>query len=202
MYAFSDLTVAAPLLFILTPVVFFGKNWEVWNMKLLGWLKSSSVLEIGRDISWIEIIRHVFRVLEFDRSGTKIDQDNTVIANSSFKPYGYLIVGSPILKQNVKLPIVHKDDFLLTASVFDDQKLSEEIQELELLVTYIPKHIRPDGLASIWHSLHFVITKPGTLENFYKNETDVTNPTPEKIFNNISWEGEIRVSVNLNPILD
>jgi hypothetical protein len=171
-------------------------------MKLFSWLKSSSIPEIGRAISWTEIVRHVFRVSEFDRSGTKIDQNNAVIAKSNFKPYGYLIVGSPLLKQNVKLPIVHKDDFLLAASVFDDPKLSKEIQELELLVTYVPKHIRPDGLAGIWHSLHFVITKPGTLEKFYKNESEITKPTPEKIFNNISWEGEIRVSVNLNPNLN
>lgn len=167
-------------------------------MKLLSWLKSSSIPEIGREISWVEIIRHVFRVSEFDRAGTKIDQNNNVIAKSIIKPYGYLIVSSPILKQTKKLPIVHKDDFLLVASVFDNPKLSKEIEELELLVTYIPKHIRPDGLAGVWHSLHFVITNPGTLQKFYNNESEITKPTPEKIFNNISWEGEISVEINLN----
>ena len=171
-------------------------------MKLFSWLKHSSLPEIGRDISWAEIVRHIFLVVDFDRSGTKIDQNNNVIAKSIIKPYGYLIVGSPILKQTAKLPIVHKDDFLLAASLFDDPKLSKEIQELELLVTYIPKHIRPDGLAGVWHSLHFVITNPGTLENFYKNESEVTKPTPEKIFNNISWEGEIRVGLNPKPSIN
>lgn len=168
-------------------------------MKLFSWLKHSSLPEIGRDISWAEIVRHIFLVLDFDRSGTKIDQNNNVIAKSSLKPYGYLIVVSPIVEQNVRLPIIHKDDFLLAASVFDEPKLSKAIVEIELLVTYIPKHIRPDGLAGIWHSLHFVITNPGTLENFYKNESEITKPTPEKIFNNISWEREIRVQINLNP---
>jgi hypothetical protein len=168
-------------------------------MKLFSWLKPSSLLEIGRDISWTDIVRHIFLVLDFDRSGTKIDQNSNVITKSSFKPYGYLIVRSPILEQNVRLPIVHKDDFLLAASVFDDPKLSKEIQELELLVTYIPKNLQPDGLAGVWHSLHFAITYPGSLENFYKNESEITNPTPEKIFNNISWDGEIRVGINLNP---
>lgn len=171
-------------------------------MKLFSWLKPSSLPEIGREISWAEIVRHIFLVLDFDRSGTKIDQNNNVIAKSSFKPYGYLIVRSPILEQNVRLPIVHKDDFLLAASVFDEPKLSKEIQELELLVTYIPKHTHPDGLAGIWHSLHFVITKPGTLEKFYKNESEITKPTPEKIFYNISWEGEIRVGLNPNPSIN
>jgi hypothetical protein len=168
-------------------------------MKLFNWLKRSSLPEIGRDISWAENVRHIFLVVDFDRSGTKIDQNNKVIAKSSFKPYGYLIVTSPIFKQNTILPIVHKDDFLLATSVFDEPKLSKEIQELELLITYIPKHIRPDGLAGIWHSLHFVISNIGSLENFYKNESEITKPTPEKIFKNISWEGEISVEINLNP---
>lgn len=167
-------------------------------MKLFSWLKPSCLREIGRDISWTDIVRHIFLVLDFDRSGTKIDPNNNVITKSSFKPYGYLIVRSPILEQNVRLPIVHKDDFLLAASVFDDPKLSKEIQKLELLVTYIPKHLRPDGLAGVWHSLHFVITNSGTLENFYNNESEITKPTPEKIFNNISWEGEIKVGLNSN----
>lgn len=157
-------------------------------MKFFSWLKSSSIPEIGSDISWVEIIRHVFRVSGFDRAGTRIDQDNNLIAKSIIKPYGCLIVGSLILKQTAKLLIVHKDDFLLDTSVFDDPKLSKEIQELELLVTYIPKHILPDGLAGVWHSLHFVITNPWTLENFYKNESEITKPTPEKIFNNIIWK--------------
>lgn len=168
-------------------------------MKLFSWLKNSSFPEIGRDISWTDIVRHIFLVLDFDRSGTKIDQNNNVITKSSFKPYGYLIVRSPILEQNVRLPIVHKDDFLLAASVFDDPKLSKEIQKLELLVTYIPKHLRPDGLAGVWHSLHFVITKPGTIEKFYENEHEIAKPTPERVFNNISWEGEIRVEINPHP---
>ena len=151
-------------------------------MKLFKWLKSSSIPEIDRDISWVEIIRHVYRVLEFDRAGTKIDQNNNVLTKSIIKPYGYLIIGSPILKQHAKLPIVHKDDFLLAASVFDDPELSKEIQELDLLVTYIPKHIRQDGLAGIWHSLHFLMTKPGILEKFYEKESRNYKPNSRKNF--------------------
>ena len=70
-------------------------------------------------IAWIDIIGHAFHVLEFDRAGTKISPGNKVNAKSSFKPYGYLLVESPILNQPVRLPIVHHDDFLLADSVFD-----------------------------------------------------------------------------------
>jgi len=168
-------------------------------MKLFSWLKPSSLPEIGREIRWAEIVRHIFLVLDFDRSGTKIDQNNKVKAKSSFKPYGYLIVRSPILDQNVRLPIVHKDDFLLAASVFDEPKLSEEIKKLELLVTYIPKHQYPNGLAGITHALHYVITSPGTLEKFYEVPSQKSTPVPENIFGVFVWEGEINVGVNLKP---
>lgn len=32
--------------------------------------------EIGREISWANIVNHAFRVIEFDRSDTTIDQNN------------------------------------------------------------------------------------------------------------------------------
>jgi len=37
----------------------------------------------------------------------------SVKAKSRFKPYGYLLVESPIFNQPAKLPIVHRDDFIL-----------------------------------------------------------------------------------------
>lgn len=63
------------------------------------------VAEIGREISWADIVNHALRVLEFDRSDTTIGQENQVKAESSFKPYGYLLVESPILNNRVRLPI-------------------------------------------------------------------------------------------------
>jgi len=157
--------------------------------------------EIGREIKWTDIVRHVFRVLEFDRAGTIIGPGDTVKALSSFKPYGYLLVESPILNQPVRLPIVHRDDFLLAASVFDEPQFLEAPKEVELLVTYVPKHKLPKGLAGISHALHYVMTLRGTLDRYYEvgNNMHMASPAPEKIFGTLVWDGEIRVQVNPHP---
>ena len=157
--------------------------------------------EIGRDIAWTDIIRHVFHVLEFDRAGTKIGPEDKVKAKSHFKPYGYLHVESPILNLPVRLPIVHSTDFLLADSVFGDSKWSKVIEEEELLVTYVPKKKLPKGMAGVWHALHYVIVPDGTLEEYYSIENDkyMANPQPEKLFGKLVWEGEIQVQVNDNP---
>lgn len=157
--------------------------------------------EIGRDIKWTDIVRHVFRVLEFDRAGTIISPGGTVEALSSFKPYGYLLVESPIFNQPVSLPIVHRDDFLLAASVFDEPQWLEIVKEGELLVTYVPKHKLLWGLVGISHALHYVITPRGTLARYYEigNNMHMTKSAPEKIFGTLVWDGEIRVQVNPHP---
>ena len=158
-------------------------------------------LEIGPDIKWTDIIRHVFHVLEFDRAGTVIGPGDTVKALSSSKPYGYLLVESPILSQPAKLPIVHRDDFLLATSVFDEPHLLEVIKEQELLVTYVPKHKLPLGLAGTSHALHYIITAPGTLDRYYEvgNNVHMANPAPEKIFGTLVWDGLLKVQVNPDP---
>jgi len=157
--------------------------------------------EIGGDLKWTDIVRQVLRVLEFDRAGTIIGPGDTVKAASSSKPYGYLLVESPILNQPVRLPIVHRDDFLLAASVFDEPQLLEAVKEKELLVTYAPKHKLPKGLAGTSHALHYVITPRGTLDQYYEVENDMhmATPKPEKIFGTLVWDGEIRVQVNPHP---
>jgi len=157
--------------------------------------------EIGKDIGWAEIIGHAFHVLEFDRAGTKIGPGNKVKEKGFFKPYGYLLVESPILNQPVRLPIVHRDDFLLADSVFDEPKWFQVIQEEELLVTYVPKHKLPGGAIGTSHGLHYVITPKGTLEKYYMagNDVHMENPEPEKLFGTLAWDGEIRVQVNNNP---
>ena len=159
--------------------------------------------EIGRQIQWTDIIRHVFRVLEFDRAGTVIGPGDTVKASSAFQPYGYLLVESPILNQRARLPIVHRDDFLLAASVFDEPQLAPAVKEEELLVTYIPKHKLPGGLAGISHALHYVLTPRGTLDRYYEVRGDLhmAKPAPEKLFGSFVWGGEIRVQVNAHPNL-
>jgi len=164
---------------------------------------SAVVPEVGRDLQWTDIVRQVFRVLEFDRAGTTIGPRNQVKPASSLKPYGHLVVESPILNQSVRLPIVHRDDFLLAASVFDDERLTDVMKEQELLVTYVPKHKLPKGLAGTSHALHYVITPRGTLDRYYEIDDDVhmAKPAPEKLFGPLVWEGEIRVQVNADPRL-
>jgi len=160
------------------------------------------VPEIGREISWADIVNHAFRVLEFDRSDTTIDQNNQVKAKSSFKPYGYLLVESPILNNRVRLPIIHRDDFLLAASVFDEPKLAALVVDEELLVTYAPKHLLPKGLSgSPHHVLHYVITPRGTLDSYYSKNNDMymAKPDPQKLFGPFVYQGEIKVQINLEP---
>ena len=162
------------------------------------------VPEIGREISWADIVNQVFRVLEFDRGGTIIEQNNQVKAKSSFKPYGYLFVESPIMNQKVRLPIIHRDDFLLAASVFDKPKLAELIVDEELLVTYSPKHLLPKGLSgSPHHVLHYVITPRGTLDSYYSmnNDMHMAKPDPQKLFGPFAYQGEIKVQINSEPKL-
>ncbi len=160
--------------------------------------------EIGKDISWSDIVRHVFRVVEFDRSDTTIGQNDVVKATSLFKPYGYLLVESPILNQKAILPIIHRDDFWLAASVFDEPKLAQIIANEELLVTYAPKHLLPKGLSgSPLHVLHYVITPRGTLDYYYSmnNDAHMANPNPEKLFDPFVYQGEIKVQMNPEPKL-
>lgn len=160
-----------------------------------------TIPEIGKDIKWVDIIGQVFRVLEFDKTGTRIEPGDKVKASSIFKPYGFLLVESPILNQAVRLPITHKDDFILASTVYDEPSLVERIQQRdELLVTYVPKKKHFMGFGGISHALHYVITPRGTLEEYYSFDNDVhmAKPSPEKLFD-LVWKGMIRVKVNPNP---
>lgn len=132
--------------------------------------------EIGRDIAWIDVIRQVFRVIEFDRAGTTIGSGDTVKAKSRFKPYGYLLVESPILNHPTKLPIVHRDDFVLAATVFDEPHLADLVTEDELIVTYVPRQKLPSGHAlGPSHVLHYVLVPSGTLNEYYDAELPYVN---------------------------
>lgn len=160
--------------------------------------------EIGKEISWADIVNHAFRVLEFDRNGTIINENNQVKAKSSFQPYGYLFVESPILNNRVRLPIIHRDDFLLAASVFDEPKLADLVDNEELLVTYAPKHLGPKGLSgSPYHVLHYTIVPSGTLDSYYSvnNDAHMARPEPQKLFGPFVYQGEIKVQINSEPKL-
>jgi len=164
----------------------------------------SQVPVIGRDIPWTMIIGQVFRVRGFDPSDTTIGADGQVHAESAVRPYGYLLVESPILDQQAVLPICHRDDFFLASSVFDEPKVAYVVDEAELLVTYVPEHKLPDGrAASPWHGFHYVVVPPGTLERYYEvgDSMHMAKPAPEKLFGPFVYEGEIRVQANPNPQL-
>jgi hypothetical protein len=159
---------------------------------------------VGQQISWTDVVRQVFRVRDFDRAGTTVDSNDRVKASRT-QPYGFLLVESPILNQPIRLPIIHRDDFLLATTVFDEPKLVEALSaEVELLVTYGPKRVLPGGLSgSPSHVLHYVLVPPGTLERYYSMDGDrhMASPAPEKLFGNFVYDGEIKVQVIPDPAL-
>jgi hypothetical protein len=157
---------------------------------------------IGLHIGWADIIGQVFRVRDFDPSDTTIGADGQVHAESMIRPYGYLLVESPILNQQAVLPICHRDDFFLASSVFDEPKLAPVVEEAELLVTYVPEQKLPDGRAAgFWHALHYVIVPAGTLQEYYDvgDNMHMAKPAPQKLFGPFVYKGEIRVQVNPDP---
>jgi len=160
------------------------------------------VPEIGKEISWADIVNHTFRVLDFDRNETTIDENNQVKAKRRFQPYGYLLAESPILNNRVRLPIIHRDDFLLAASVFDEPKLAAMVKDEELLVVYSPKYLGPKGLSgSPHHVLHYAITPRGTLDAYYSKNNDMhmARPEPQKLVGQFVYQGEIKVQINPEP---
>ncbi len=167
-------------------------------MKIFNWFKKRPPL-IGQAITWKDSIRQVYKVLDFDKFGTVITATGQVKAKSMISPYGYLLVESPTLQSRMRLPIIHQDDFLLASSVFDENGFDEMLNSHELLVAYVPKDYHPDGLAGVDHALHYVIVSLGTIDKYYKKLESNPNIDIEKIFGHLSWIGEIKVQVNLNP---
>jgi hypothetical protein len=165
---------------------------------------SSIVPTIGNEISWADTVRHVFRICEFDRAGTTVGPSG-VKAASSLDPYGYLLVESPIVNQKVRLPIIHRDDFVLATTAFDEPRIVEALAtEAELLVTYAPKHILPKGLSgSTSHVLHYFLVPRGTLDLYYSKDDDrhMASPAPEEVFGSFIYDGEIKVQVVPKPKL-
>ncbi|MDQ2986188.1 MAG: hypothetical protein M3R13_05635 [Armatimonadota bacterium] len=158
--------------------------------------------EIGRDFEWSFVVRQVFSVLEFTRGNTMIGPDGMPKSTGWTDPYGYLLVSSPIFNQPARLPIIHRDDFLLATFVFDEPNCDEILENSELLVTYAPEKTRRDGkAASLKHCLHYVLCPPGTLERYYAFNDDIhmRNPSPEKLFGKLKYDGEVRVETNQAP---
>ncbi|MEK6225588.1 MAG: hypothetical protein AABM40_04750 [Chloroflexota bacterium] len=155
--------------------------------------------EVGKLIGWDQILRHVFRVLSFDRTDTTSADDESVKASYE-RPYGYLRVESPILNQPMRLPIIHRDDFRLASSVFDEPTVTAAIenQTAELLLTYAPLKVIGGGLnGSTLHCLHYILCPRGTLERYYPNspvgDRRMAKPEPETLFGPFVYEGMVRV---------
>jgi len=153
---------------------------------------------IGNEIAWSDVLSMVFLISHFDRNGTVITNFEDVKAKSQNEPYGYLIVVSPTLNQPVSLPIIHKDDFILAASVYDNpyaMQVNEE-QGREFLVTYQPQKTTKDGRsATPAHCLHYALVPRGTLKNYYVDDTRMSRPEPKLLFGEFIYSGEIRVQV-------
>lgn len=166
--------------------------------------KKSKQPEIGKEISWAIVIGMVFRVLDFNKNGTVLPIGGLaedVKAKSKKKPYGYLLVESPVLNQPVLLPIIHNNDFWLASSVFDDPEAKHWIENpnAELLVVYAPKHEVNGYSASPHHVLHYVITPKGTLDRYYNKSAEKIAQNryePELLFGPFIYEGAIRVQMN------
>ena len=159
---------------------------------------------VGQQISWLDVVRHVFKVCEFDRAGTAVGPNDRVKARG-LDPYGYLLVESPILNQRAILPIIHRDDFLLATTVFDEPRIAKTLEtESELLVTYAPKRVLAKGLSgSLSHVLHYILVPQGTLDRYYSMDDDrhMASPAPEKLFGQFIYDGEIKMQVIPKPTL-
>ena len=106
------------------------------------------------------------------------------------------------MNQPVRLPIIHRDDFWLAASAFDEPELADLVDTDELLVTYAPRIVLPGGLSGEpTHVLHFVMTPQGTLEEYYTKDNDLqmAKPNPKLLFGEFVYEGEIGVQMNFEP---
>lgn len=145
--------------------------------------------EIGKQMKWNMIAGMVFQVIDFDRGDTYYDTARIAQNDDQTKPYGYLIVKSATVSQPTKLPIIHRDDYMLADLVFGDEDFKNIIIDSgkhELLVTYVPELMNSAGYSmSPTHCLHYSIEPKGTLDNYYNGDKGLErmrDPEPEIIF--------------------
>lgn len=156
-------------------------------------------LLVGKSFTWKESINLIFRIINFDRNGTIINSVGTVKAKSIFKPYGFLIVENPAFSKVIKLPILHKDDFLLADSIFGDPNFYGIENTKDFLVTFRPQNDSSNQLIGVNHGLHYAITPYGTLKKYFeKFGNDKNLSILDTIFLDFSWNNELRVQINLN----
>lgn len=158
---------------------------------------SHKIPEIDKKIAMKKIVGHTFRIHDFDRNGTVIESGNQVKAKGWFSPYGFLHVSSPLFENVARLRIIHKDDFFLASSIFDDELLSPLIKDSDFLVTYLPKEHSRGYSMTPHHVLHYALTPKGTLNEYYssENKKHLIEPEPEKTGTKIRYEGQIKVEI-------
>ena len=175
------------------------------NMIRKQWAGGSEPL-VGVEIPWKDIVRQVVRVTDFDRTDTQLVNDKVVRPDANMqKPYGYLIADSPIFNQPVRIPLIHRDDFWLATSAFEDPRRSDAIStgQVELLTAYAPRKVLPNGFSGdAMHCMHYVLCPNGTLAQYYafKNDEHMRQPAPEKLFGQFIYEGAVSVGMNQNPL--
>ena len=178
------------------------------QLEAAGFDTDALTLQVGTHCEWIDVNQMVFRVVSFDRSDTTVDLNagvQSVEARSETGAYGYLLVESPTLNQPARLPIIHRDDFYLASSVFDDPTFSFP-EGTELLVTYAPKKMDKRGFStSPHHVLHYALVPKGTLERYYSHneigDRRMSTPEPHLIFGPFKYDGMISVITNTEPQL-
>ncbi len=89
------------------------RSLKAWRRNEIATWNPAMVPVVGEDVAWKEIVRQVLHVLEFDRGETIINPDGSLKRASLMEPDGHLLVKSPIFYRPIKVPIVHRDDFLL-----------------------------------------------------------------------------------------
>ena len=166
------------------------------------------VPDVGRHISWKDIVNHAFRVLDLERSDAPGDAVDSDKPEGLFGTRGYLLVESPILDQKARMPICHEDDLRLAAGIFDDPSFVDIIStgRAELLVAYAPESMRSKGESgSPFHVLHYALMPHGSLDTYYSEDGDkhYARPHPQSLFGPFVYEGKIsvRVSPELGAVL-
>jgi hypothetical protein len=105
------------------------------------------------------------------------------------------------LNQPIIVPIIHRDDYAMAASVFDDERLAASLKkDVECLVVYAPKRVVGKGLSGTPdHCLHYAICPRGTLEHYYRDDSTgdrrMARPTPEVLVGPLVYKGNISVRV-------
>jgi hypothetical protein len=119
-------------------------------------------------------------------------KNDRAVQSNPFKPYGHLIVDFHPFSKKAKLPIIHRDDFFLATTVYDEPRIMERMSEIELLVTYAPFELMRNGMSgSPHHVLHYALAPIGTFERYHALAEE--DQRPVRLFGGFVYEGDVAV---------